>query len=72
MRLVQYETQRICVWLVALARTNLVKENEPEENPLGFSEYTQTKQLVIHVVATSYFSFKYLIALFKTGSLFSI
>jgi len=22
-----------CVWLVALARTKLAKENEPEENP---------------------------------------
>jgi hypothetical protein len=27
------EAQRVCVWLVALARTKLVKENEPEENP---------------------------------------
>ena len=34
--------QRVRVWLVALARTKLVKENEPEENPLGFSEYTLT------------------------------
>jgi len=25
--------QRVCVWLVALARTKLAKENEPEENP---------------------------------------
>ncbi len=27
------EAQRVRVWLVALARTKLVKENEPEENP---------------------------------------
>lgn len=26
----------VCVWLVALARTKLVKENEPEENPTDF------------------------------------
>ena len=25
------------VWLVVLVGTNLVKENEPEENPTGFS-----------------------------------
>jgi hypothetical protein len=25
--------QRVRVWLVALARSKLVKENEPEENP---------------------------------------
>jgi len=25
--------QRLRVWLVALARTKLAKENEPEENP---------------------------------------
>lgn len=25
-----------CVWLVALARTKLVKENESEENPQDF------------------------------------
>ncbi len=25
--------QRVCVWLVALARTKLIKENEPEEIP---------------------------------------
>jgi hypothetical protein len=43
-------TQRVRVWLVALARTKLTKETEPEEIPLGISEYTQTKQLVIHVV----------------------
>ncbi|MFT4802138.1 MAG: hypothetical protein ACI93N_001914 [Flavobacteriaceae bacterium] len=29
--------QRVRVWLVALAGTKLAKENEPEENPLGFS-----------------------------------
>ena len=28
--------QRVRVWLVALARTKLVKENEPEENPQDF------------------------------------
>jgi len=28
--------QRVRVWLVALARTNLAKENEPEENPQDF------------------------------------
>jgi hypothetical protein len=33
-----------------MARSKLVKENESEENPLGFSEYTQNQQLVIHVV----------------------
>jgi hypothetical protein len=27
------EAQRVRVWLVALAITKLVKENEPEENP---------------------------------------
>jgi len=27
---------RVCVWLVALARTKLVKENEPEEIPKEF------------------------------------
>ena len=26
-------TERVRVWLVALARTKLAKENEPEENP---------------------------------------
>jgi hypothetical protein len=26
----------VSVWLVALARTKLVKENEPEENPQDF------------------------------------
>ncbi len=26
-------TQRLRVWLVAFARSKLVKENEPEENP---------------------------------------
>jgi len=36
---------------VALARTKLAKEKKIEENPLGFSEYTQTKQLIIHVVS---------------------
>ena len=36
------EARRVCVWLVALAGTKLAKENEPEENPLGFSEYTTT------------------------------
>jgi len=29
----QNYTQRLRVWLVALARSKLVKENEPEENP---------------------------------------
>ena len=28
-----YTLQRVRVWLVALARTKLAKENEPEENP---------------------------------------
>ncbi|MFT4683623.1 MAG: hypothetical protein ACI863_000215 [Flavobacteriales bacterium] len=28
--------QRVRVWLVELARTKLVKENEPEENPQDF------------------------------------
>lgn len=42
--------QRVCVWLVALARTKLIKETEPIGKSAGFSEYTQTKQLVIHVV----------------------
>jgi len=28
-----YVAQRVRVWLVALARTKLAKENEPEENP---------------------------------------
>ncbi len=28
--------QRVRVWLVALARTKLAKENEPEENPQDF------------------------------------
>jgi hypothetical protein len=27
------EAQRVCVWLVALAGTKLVKENEPKEKP---------------------------------------
>jgi len=36
-------------WLV----TKLVKENETEENPSGFSEYTKTKQLIMHVVLAS-------------------
>jgi hypothetical protein len=40
----------VYVWLVALARTKLIKETEPEENPLGFSEYTQNKKLSIHVL----------------------
>jgi len=30
------EPQRVCIWLVVLARTKLVKENEPEENPKKF------------------------------------
>jgi len=30
------EAQRVRVWLVALAKTKLVKENEPEENPQEF------------------------------------
>ena len=30
------EAQRVRVWLVALARTKLVKENEPEEIPKEF------------------------------------
>jgi hypothetical protein len=28
--------QRVRVWLVAIARTNIVKEHEPEENPQDF------------------------------------
>ncbi|MEH6538245.1 MAG: hypothetical protein V7719_17745 [Psychroserpens sp.] len=28
-----HDAQRVRVWLVALARSKLVKENEPEENP---------------------------------------
>jgi hypothetical protein len=32
------KAQRDCVWLVALARTKLTKENEPEEIPLGISK----------------------------------
>jgi hypothetical protein len=32
----------IRVWLVALARTKLVKETEPIGKSAGFSEYTQT------------------------------
>jgi hypothetical protein len=42
--------QRVRVWLVALARTKLVKETEPVRKSAGFSEYTQSKQWVIHVV----------------------
>ena len=34
--------QRVRVWLVALARTKLVKETEPVGKSAGFSEYTQT------------------------------
>jgi hypothetical protein len=44
------ETQRGCVLKVALKRTKLAKENEPEENTLGFSEYTQNQQLIKHVI----------------------
>ncbi len=32
------DAQRVRVWLVALARTKLTKENEPEEIPLGISK----------------------------------
>jgi membrane protein YqaA with SNARE-associated domain len=47
--------QRVCVWLVALSRTKLIKETEPVGKSAGFSEYTQTKQLVIHVVGKSFY-----------------
>jgi len=30
------EVQRVCVWLVALARTKLTNKNEPEEIPSEF------------------------------------
>jgi len=30
--------QRVCVWLVALEGTKLIKETEPEEIPLGISK----------------------------------
>ena len=42
--------QRVRVWLVALARSKLVKENEPEENPQDFPS-TQNQQLAIHVLS---------------------
>jgi hypothetical protein len=35
---------------VALARTKLAKENEPEGKSAGFSEYTQNQQLNTHFV----------------------
>ena len=36
LKVVEYAPQRSCVWLVALARTKLAKENEPEEIPKEF------------------------------------
>jgi hypothetical protein len=43
-----------------LARTKLAKETEPVGKSAGFSEYTQTEQLVIHVVVGSFlFPFPY-------------
>ena len=32
-----YVLQRVCLWLVALAMTKLVKENEPLGKSAGFS-----------------------------------
>jgi hypothetical protein len=34
--------QRVRVWFVALARTKLAKENEPEENPQDFPSTHRT------------------------------
>ena len=34
--------QRVRVWLVALARSKLVKENEPKENPQDFPSTHRT------------------------------
>jgi len=50
-----YETQRVRVWLVALARTKLVNKNEPEEIPKEFPSRRLPKQLIIHVVSLSLF-----------------
>ena len=36
------EAQRVRVWLVALVRSKLVKENEPEENPQDFPSTQRT------------------------------
>lgn len=55
------DLQLVRVWLVALVRTKLVNKNEPEENPLGFSEYTQNKQLIIHIVRHCAYFFRGLI-----------
>jgi hypothetical protein len=52
---IDYCCQRVRVWLVALAGTKLAKENKPEENPLGFSEYKRNQQLIIHVVTQRFF-----------------